>query len=40
MNGLKKAGVTLDRKMLSELAIHDPKAFDEVFQIAQGALAA
>ena len=40
MNGLKKAGVELNRKSLSELAIHDPKAFDEVFEIAQGALAA
>ena len=38
MNGLKKAGIALDRKQLSELAIHDPKAFDEVFALAQGAL--
>ena len=28
VDGLKKAGVELDRKQLSELAIHDPKAFD------------
>ena len=27
MNGLKKAGVTLNRKMLSEIAIHDAAAF-------------
>lgn len=27
INGLKKAGVTLNRKMLSELAIHDEVAF-------------
>ena len=27
MNGLKKAGVTLNRKMLSEIAIADPQAF-------------
>ena len=40
MNGLKKAGIELDRKQLSELAIHDPKAFDEVFGVAQQALAA
>jgi large subunit ribosomal protein L20 len=39
MNGLKKAGILLDRKQLSELAIADPKAFDEVFAKAQAALA-
>jgi large subunit ribosomal protein L20 len=38
MNGLKKAGIVLDRKQLSELAIHDPKAFDQVFAAAQKAL--
>ena len=27
MNGLKKAGITLNRKMLSEMAIHDAAAF-------------
>ncbi len=27
ISGLKKAGVELDRKMLSEIAIHDPAAF-------------
>lgn len=27
MNGLKKQGVTLNRKMLSEMAIHDPQSF-------------
>ena len=30
MNGLKKAGITLNRKMLSELAINDVKAFNEL----------
>lgn len=39
MNGLKKAGVELDRKQLSELAIADPKAFDAVFAKAKAALA-
>ncbi len=39
MNGLKKAGVELDRKSLSELAIHDPKAFDQVVDVAKAALA-
>ena len=27
MNGLKKAGITLNRKMLSEMAIHDAAGF-------------
>ena len=27
MNGLKKQGITLNRKMLSEMAIHDPESF-------------
>ncbi len=39
LQGLKKAGIGLDRKMLSELAIHDPKGFDAVFAKAKGALA-
>ena len=38
--GLKKASVELDRKMLSEMAIHDPAAFDAVVDKAREALAA
>lgn len=34
MNGLRRAGVILNRKMLSELAISDPKAFDGLVEIA------
>ena len=34
MNGLKKASVALNRKMLSELAIHDEAAFDKVVALA------
>jgi large subunit ribosomal protein L20 len=30
INGLKLAGITLNRKMLSNLAIEDPKVFDEL----------
>ena len=30
MNGLKKAGITLNRKVLSEMAIHDAAAFSEL----------
>ena len=37
VDGLKKAGVELDRKQLSELAIHDPKAFDALVEEAKTA---
>ena len=30
MNGLKRLGITMNRKMLSELAIHDANAFREL----------
>ena len=38
MNGLKKAGVTLNRKMLSEMAIHDAAAFASLVEVAKKAL--
>ena len=38
MNGLKKAGVTLNRKMLSELAINDATAFAALVETAKKAL--
>ena len=38
--GLKKANIGLDRKSLSEMAISDPNAFDQVVKEAQSALAA
>lgn len=34
INGLKMAGIALNRKMLSEIAITDPKAFDQLISIA------
>lgn len=34
INGLKLAGIQLNRKMLSEIAISDPKAFDQICEIA------
>jgi len=37
MNGLKIAGVTLNRKMLSEIAIADPAAFTALVQQAKAA---
>ena len=35
MNGLKKAGVTLDRKVLSDMAINDPAAFAKLAELAK-----
>ncbi|MDQ7092094.1 50S ribosomal protein L20 [Desulfosporosinus sp. PR] len=35
MNGLKKAGVTVNRKMLAELAISDAAAFTEITNVAK-----
>ena len=40
INGLNKAGIELDRKALSEMAIHDPTGFDAVVAQAKQALAA
>ena len=37
MSGLRRAGVTLDRKSLSELAISSPAAFTRVAEMAKGA---
>lgn len=34
MNGLKHSGITLNRKMLSQMAIEDPKAFDHLVETA------
>lgn len=40
IHGLNKAGIELDRKTLSELAIHDPAAFDAICEQVKQALAA
>ena len=40
INGLKKAGLEFDRKMLSELAIHEPAAFDALVAKVKDTLAA
>ncbi len=37
--GLKQANLELNRKTLSELAIHNPEVFDEIFAIAKEAAA-
>jgi large subunit ribosomal protein L20 len=39
INGLHKAQIELDRKSLSELAIHDPAAFDAIVEKAKAAVA-
>lgn len=39
VDGLKKAGIGLNRKQLSELAIHDPRAFEELVEEARTARA-
>lgn len=38
INGCKKAGIELNRKMLSEIAIHDPAGFDKIVETAKAAL--
>ena len=37
MNGLKKAGITLNRKMLSEMAVSDEKSFAKLVETAKKA---
>ena len=38
INGLKKAGIELNRKMLAEIAVSDPKAFTALTEQAKDAL--
>jgi large subunit ribosomal protein L20 len=40
IHGLKTAGVELDRKILSDLAVKDPGAFKSLAEQAKGALSA
>jgi large subunit ribosomal protein L20 len=40
MNGLKKAEITLDRKVLADIAVHDIAAFGKLAEQAKQALAA
>ena len=39
MNGMKLAGIELDRKVLSDIAIREPEAFKAIVATAQSALA-
>ncbi|EIE51144.1 50S ribosomal protein L20 [Salipiger aestuarii] len=40
INGLSKAGIEVDRKVLADLAVHEPEAFGAIVDQAKGALAA
>jgi len=40
VNGLAKAGIDVDRKVLADLAVHEPHAFKAIVDQAQKALAA
>ena len=37
MNGLKKAGITLNRKVLADMAVSDPEAFKALVEAAKNA---
>jgi large subunit ribosomal protein L20 len=38
MHGVKRAGIELDRKVLADLAVHEPEAFKAIVAQAQAAL--
>jgi large subunit ribosomal protein L20 len=38
MNGLRKAGVAINRKVLADLAVRDPQAFEQLAEVAKKAL--
>src|ERR1700704_6254704 len=38
MNGLRKAGVEVNRKVLADLAVRDPAAFEQLAEVAKKAL--
>jgi len=38
INGLHKAGVEINRKMLADLAVNDTKAFDQLVEVAKSNL--
>jgi large subunit ribosomal protein L20 len=38
MNGLRRAGVEIDRKILADLAVRDPGAFTKLAEVAKQAL--
>lgn len=38
MEGMNKSGIALNRKMLSEMAIHDPQGFERLVEMARSAV--
>ena len=40
MNGIKKAAIEIDRKVLADLAVHDPAAFGSIVDKVKAQLAA
>jgi len=38
MNGLTKADVNINRKLLADIAVHDPSKFSELIKVAAGKL--
>jgi len=38
MNGLRKAGVEINRKVLADLAVRDPAAFEQLAEVAKKSL--
>ncbi len=40
VHGLNRAGIEVDRKMLADMAVHDPAAFGQLAEAAKDALAA
>ena len=39
INGLKKGGIAMDRKVLADLAMRDPNGFNAIAEVAKGQLA-
>ena len=39
IDGLNKAGIVVDRKVLADLAVHEPEAFNAIAAQAKAALA-
>jgi large subunit ribosomal protein L20 len=40
MDGMKKAHIDIDRKVLADLAVHDAQAFSQIVSMAKGSRAA
>jgi large subunit ribosomal protein L20 len=40
MHGLKLGGIAIDRKMLADLAVHDPAGFNAIAELAKSKIAA